>query len=85
MVLIAIQPIGSWPPPEFDMGLIGNIKKIGMLIWSIGTMLFLMAGFSAASTEELDPNVRRTLIASSVALAILSFSLWIGMGVMGSF
>ncbi len=83
MTMIAVLPMGSWPPSNYDSEMLGNIKKAGMLVWSLGTMFFLMAGFSAAGTEEMDPGVRRTLIAASVALAILSFSLWMGLSMMG--
>lgn len=79
IILIATLPMGSWPPDDFDRDTLGNMTKAAIMIWATGTMLFLMAGFAAAGTDELDPNVRRTLISASVALAILSFSLWIGM------
>ena len=81
LVWIASLPMGSWPKNE-DPDLIGNLRKVALLIWSSGTMLFLMAGFSAAGTREMNYRVRATLVASSVALAILSFSLWLGMAMM---
>ena len=83
IMIIAILPMGSWPPEDFDSETLGNIMKGALLVWATGTMLFLMAGFASAGTDELDPSVRRTLISASVALAILSVSLWIGMRFMG--
>ena len=74
-------PMGSWPK-QSDVELIGNITKSGMIIWALGTMLFLMAGFAAAGTREMSYRVRAALITSSVALAILSFALWIGLRMM---
>lgn len=81
IIFILAMPIGSWPKST-DGELIGNLVKIGMIIWASGTMVFLMAGFAAAGTREMNYRVRATLIASSVVLAILSFSFWIGMGMM---
>ena len=85
IIMIAVLPMGSWPPSDFDSEVLGNITKGALMVWATGTMLFLMAGFSAAGTDELDPNVRRTLISASVALAILSFSIWMGMRFAGGF
>ena len=79
IIYILAMPMGSWPKPS-DYEMSGNIKKIGLLLWSSGSMLFLMAGFGSAGTREMNYKVRATLIASSVALAILSFSFWLGMG-----
>ncbi len=96
IITILAMPMGSWPKlptygdPNYNqlyastMELIGNLRKIGMIIWASGTMIFLMAGFAAAGTREMNYRVRATLIASSVALAILSFSLWLGMAIMTS-
>ena len=81
IVYVLAMPMGSWPKYG-DSELIGNLMKIGMIIWASGTMVFLMAGFAAAGTREMNYRVRATLIASSVALAILSFALWLGMGMM---
>ncbi len=81
IITILAIPMGSWPKSS-DYELIGNLRKIGMIIWASGTMIFLMAGFAAAGTREMSYRVRATLIASSVALAILSFSFWLGMAIM---
>ena len=78
ITLIATMNMGSWPPDDYDRDTIGNIVKAGMMLWATGTMLFLMAGFSAAATDELEEKVRSTLIISSVVLAVLSFSIWMG-------
>ncbi len=85
IMLIAVLPMGSWPPDDFDSDTLGNIMKGALMVWATGTMLFLMAGFASAGTDDLDPNVRRTLIGASVALAILSFSLWMGMRLANGF
>ncbi len=83
IITILAIPMGSWPKSS-DYEMIGNLRKIGMMIWASGTMIFLMAGFAAAGTREMNYRVRATLIASSVALAMLSFSLWLGMAIMTS-
>ena len=76
IVIILAQPMGSWPRYS-DSELIGNLRKIGMIIWASGAMLLTMAGFSATGTKEMNYKVRIALVASSVLIAIFFLSLWI--------